>query len=762
VVILEYDLRSYVVHPETPLKQALRTLDERRLRMLVVVDEDGHLVGTFTPGDLNRWLISDRASSLDTTIAEVANRRPRTAPVDAEPSRLRAALEQVNFLPLVDGFGRVTALALRREVHRGLRIGEHRLGRDAPVFVIAEIGNNHNGSLDEARRLIDLAREAGADCAKFQMRDMATLYGAEPSGGRNLGDEYTQDLLARFQLSEDELNRAFEHCRDVGLEPLCTAWDTASVDRLEQAGMAAYKVASADLTHHDLLRRLARTGRPLLCSTGMSTEGEIREAVELLQRLGTQYVLLHCNSTYPAPFKDVNLAYLQSLAELGQSLVGYSGHERDLFVPVAAVALGAVVIEKHFTRDRDQEGNDHRVSLLPAEFARMVEGIRQVEQALGDRGPRSLSQGELMNRVTLAKSVHASRDIAVGEILSREALVVRAPGRGLQPNRLDELVSRPAPRALAAGEVFYPEDVDGADVAPRAFALQGRWGLPVRHHDFRRLLSLSNPRILEFHLSYRDLELDPADFLDEPLAVDLVVHAPELFAGDHTLDLASPDRDWRERSIAEMRRVIDCALGLRGWFANAASPIGIVTNVGGYSMDAPLRRDALRARADRLAESLARLEHPDVELWPQTMPPYPWHFGGQRFHNLFLDARWIDDHCRATGQRVCLDVSHSALACAEAHRPLEEFLDVVLPHTAHLHLADARGVDGEGLQIGEGDVDFGAVARRVRALAPDASWIPEIWQGHERDGAGFWTALARLERSGFGEEASVPQASSRR
>ena len=131
------------------------------------------------------------------------------------------------------------------------------------------------------------------------------------------------------------------------------------------------------------------------------------------------------------------------------------------------------------------------------------------------------------------------------------------------------------------------------------------------------------------------------------------------------------------------------------------------------------------------------------------MPPYPWHFGGQQFHNLFLAAEWIDAFCGESGMRVCLDVSHSMLACTHASASLTAFLEHVLPHTAHLHLADASGVDGEGLQIGDGDVDFVGLADAVRRLAPDASWIPEIWQGHERDGAGFWRALARLELAGF-------------
>ena len=188
---------------------------------------------------------------------------------------------------------------------------------------------------------------------------------------------------------------------------------------------------------------------------------------------------------------------------------------------------------------------------------------------------------------------------------------------------------------------------------------------------------------------------------------------------------------------------------LRPFFRNAQRAIGVVTNVGGFSLDAPLGPRDIADRRARLLESLAELVDPAVELWPQTMPPYPWHFGGQQFHNLFLDAAWIEAFCAETGMRVCLDVSHSMLACTHGAASLADFCERVLPHTAHLHLADAGGVDGEGLQIGEGDIDFEAVAEALSRLAPQASWIPEIWQGHENEGAGFWRALAKLERAGF-------------
>lgn len=751
-MLLDYNILRYTNSCNAPLKEALRQFDREKLRFLMCIDLEGRLYGVLTPGDVTRWLIADGNHSLDIELGEVCYRNPKVAPQGVEPAEVNRLLEHVAYVPVLDTDGRPVALAMRRHLQSGIQIGKHRISNGSPTFVIAEIGNNHNGSLDLAKRLIDLAKEAGADCAKFQMRVISLLYANAGDGDdvrENLGSQYTLDLLRKFQLSPDELFKAFDYCRNVGLEPLCTPWDEASVRHLEEYGLAAYKVASADMTNHHLLKVLASIGKPLICSTGMSRENEIRKMVDLLKHSGTHYVLLHCNSTYPAPFKDVHLSYMDRLKELGDCLVGYSSHERDIFVPVAAVALGAKVIEKHFTVDCSMEGNDHRVSLLPEEFSRMVEGIRQVEVAMGSRGPRHLTQGEMINRVTLAKSVFINCDIEAGTPIEAHMLEVKSPGQGLQPNQMTELIGQSAQRSMKTGDVFYLADLKKLRLKTKKFSFNSHWGLPVRHHDFQKLLKAMNPELLEFHLSYKDLNLNHSTFFPEPVPARLIVHAPELFEEDHILDLTTPDEEYRKRSLFEMRRVIDIAKALSKHFRTVDEPIGIVTNIGGFSQNTPLGPQERRERMEILKRSLTELRDKAVEVWPQTMPPFPWHFGGQRFHNLFVKAEEIVSFCEETGMRVCLDISHSKLACNHAHTSFQWFLEQVLPYTVHLHLADAKGVDGEGLQIGEGDVDFYALVENMRRYAPWASWIPEIWQGHENHGEGFWISLERLESYGI-------------
>lgn len=745
-MIINRKIASYLVLDRESIRDVLVKIDSNEEGMVVCVDDSGLLLGALTDGDFRRWILAEKRPDLERPVGTVINRDIASARITDSAERISSQLDgRVRFLPLTDSEGRCVALARKRTAQ--FAIDHHKIGVGRPCFVIAEIGNNHNGSLELAYRLVDEAIHCGADCAKFQMRDLSALYGNKGDSSdakEDLGSQYTLDLLSRFQLSQDDMFRAFDYCNAKGITPLCTPWDLPSVDALERYGISGYKSASADFTNHDLLTRLAGTGKPLICSTGMSTEAEIRESTMLLRTVGAQYALLHCNSTYPAPFKDLNLRYMDNLRELGSCPVGYSSHDRGINIAVAAAALGANIIEKHFTLDRTMEGNDHRVSLLPGEFADMIVGIRQVEQALGGVMARRISQGELMNREALGKSLMINTDLEPGDTIKAHMLDVRSPGRGLQPNRKSALVGKAAIRKLKAGDTLFPSDLGEDAAVARDFAFKRPFGIPVRYHDLSSLARLSNFDLLEFHLSYKDMEEDETRYFDRVLDMDLVVHAPELFEGDHLLDLCALDADYRARSVQNLRDVIGVTKRLQKWFSKAVRPC-IIVNAGGFTLDKPLDKMERGVRYEMILESLAQLDLGDVEIIPQTMPPFPWHFGGQRYQNLFMDPDETADFCARNGYRVCLDTSHSKLACNQHHWSFSEFVKTVGPYTAHLHIADASGVDGEGLQISEGDIDFPVMARDLQAMAPQASFIPEIWQGHKNGGEGFWRALERLE-----------------
>ncbi|ERS85085.1 hypothetical protein Q667_17685 [Marinobacter sp. C1S70] len=744
-MIIERNITPYTVFADDEISIALQKISANKSGFVFVVASNGVLEGILTDGDFRRWLLRTENFDLTQPVSVAANCNFIHAAETSSNSKLEELLSsRVKYLPLLDSNQRLVAMALHEKA--SIEIDNFCIHELSKTFIIAEIGNNHNGDILLAKRLVDEAVKAGADCAKFQLRDMESVYRNASDDGEDLGAEYTLDLLNRFQLSKHEMFQIFDYCKEKGILPLCTPWDESSLERLESYGMSAYKVASADLTNHDLLQKLTGTGKPLICSTGMSTEREVKTAIDLLDRSGCQYILLHCNSTYPAPFKDINLRYLERLKELSSSgIVGYSGHERGSAIAIAAVALGAKVIEKHFTLDRSMEGNDHRVSLLPDEFRLMVEGIREVEQALGKKSERYVTQGEMMNREVLGKSIVAKRRISKGSIITDMDIEVRSPGKGIPPYRKNELIGKPSDRNIEKGDFFYVSDLRKTKIEPRNYSFSHPFGIPVRYHDFKNLVPLSNLDLVEFHLSYRDLELSPSDYLDpNGYELDLIVHSPELFSGDHILDLSSPDFKYRNRSIDELQRVIEVTRKLEPYF-NTKHDTLIIVNAGGFTQNGFIAK-ALRSEFyERVANSLSKLDAKGTEIIIQTMPPFPWHFGGQSFHNLFMEPDEIVEFCKKYNYRICLDTSHSKLLCNHIKMDFSRFIKMVSPFTAHLHIVDAKGTDEEGLQIEEGELDFSSLARNLNKFCPNASFIPEIWQGHKNSGEGFWVALERLE-----------------
>jgi len=744
---IDHNILSYLVISEDSILSALTKISRNKNKIVFSVDESGILKGVITDGDFRRWLLKQKEIDLNLPVSAIQNKTLQVASIDDQHSDIEALFtHNIRLVPLVDQNRRIVGIAKKNS--DAFHIGDIIIGDDYPTFIIAEIGNNHNGSLELARKLVDAAVLAGANCAKFQMRDLETLYrnsGDSDQSNEDLGSQYTFDLLSRFQLKSEEMFDIFNYCHEKQIIPLCTPWDLVSLNLLEKFGMKAYKLASADLTNHELIQALLDTCKPLICSTGMSTEEEIFKAVDLIKQADVPYILLHCNSTYPAPFKDIHLSYMAHLKDIGGGIVGYSGHERGYFIPIAAVSLGAKVIEKHFTLDRSMEGNDHKVSLIPDEFTAMVKGIREVEEAMGKKQKRSISQGEMINREVLGKSLSISCDLKKGEKINGSMLKIVSPGQGLPVYRKNELVGRKAQHDFKTGDFFFPSDIGEVKTEPRAYKFNRPWGLPVRYHDAVKLLELTNPTLFEFHLSYRDLELDISKVFSKKYDIDFMVHCPELFPGDHILDLSSPNDKYRERSIEELQRVINSTLQLKSYFPSTACPL-IIVNVGGASQNSFEPLEKKKQLYERLCGILESLDTSGVELIPQTMPPFPWHFGGQRCHNLFIDPDEIVEFCENYNYRVCFDISHSYLACNHFKWSFKDFVVQVAPFTAHLHIADAKGVDDEGLQVGDGEIDFSALSQWLLQFAPKASFIPEVWQGHKNDGEGFWKALDRLEK----------------
>lgn len=327
------------------------------------------------------------------------------------------------------------------------------------TLIIAEAGVNHNGDLDMARELIAVAAAAGADLVKFQTFDAASLIAASaPKAGYQIaatGDGESQlDMVRKLELSPADHDVLIAECERRGIGFFSTAFDVASFDLLMTLGLDRVKVPSGEITNLPFLRHVAGSGHPVVLSTGMATLGEIEDALAVLEAGGTpreRITILHCNTEYPTPMRDVNLRAMTSIAAAFGTAVGYSDHTSGIEVAIAAVALGATVIEKHFTLSRTLPGPDHAASLEPGELTAMVAAIRNIEAALGD-GRKRPSPSEVGNRAIARKSLVAAMPVRAGETFTAANVTTKRPGTGLSPMRWDEVIGTVARRDFATDE----------------------------------------------------------------------------------------------------------------------------------------------------------------------------------------------------------------------------------------------------------------------------------------------------------------------
>lgn len=337
------------------------------------------------------------------------------------------------------------------------------------VLIIAEAGVNHNGDIELAKRLIDVAVEAGVDMVKFQTFKADTLVSKTAKKAeyqaKNIGDDDDSqyNMLKRLELSHDNHLELMSYCNEKGIQFFSTAFDTEGLDYLNSLGFERFKVPSGEITNYPYLKKLAEIGKPVILSTGMANMQEIEEAVEILtsKKLGRENItVLHCNTEYPTPMEDVNLLAMNHIKDQIGVEVGYSDHTLGIEVPIAAVALGAKVIEKHFTLDRSLPGPDHIASLEPSELKAMVKAIRNIEYAIAGTGVKEPSRSEIKNKDIARKSIHVNRAVQKGEILGNMDLITLRPGNGISPMKWETVIGSIAKHNLEAFQMLELKDLE--------------------------------------------------------------------------------------------------------------------------------------------------------------------------------------------------------------------------------------------------------------------------------------------------------------
>lgn len=327
------------------------------------------------------------------------------------------------------------------------------------VYIIAEAGVNHNGNLEFAKEMVDKAKESGADCIKFQTFVSKNIV-SKSAGKADYQKQHTDSsesqlqMLRKLELSFDNFIELKEYCKLREIVFLSTAFDFDSIDFLNELDMGIWKIPSGDITNLPYLIKIAKLNKPIILSTGMSTIKDIKVALIALRDNGSgEITVLHCTTEYPTPYEDVNLRAMNTIKEEFNVPVGYSDHSKGIEIPIAAVAMGATVIEKHFTLNRNMEGPDHKASLEPDELKAMVSAIRNVELAIGSKDKQP-AESEKKNMAIARKSIIANRSIKKGEIFTEDNLTVKRPGNGISPMRWFELLGQTAMRDFEEDELI--------------------------------------------------------------------------------------------------------------------------------------------------------------------------------------------------------------------------------------------------------------------------------------------------------------------
>tara|TARA_Y100000590_G_scaffold115951_1_gene132322 strand:- start:12642 stop:13697 length:1056 start_codon:yes stop_codon:yes gene_type:complete len=335
------------------------------------------------------------------------------------------------------------------------------LGAGHPCYIIAEIGINHNGDIELAKKLIETAVEIGANAVKFQKRDLESIYQKEILEKPTLDSQGTEiliDVLKEVEFDEKNFIELKNYCKEKEITFLCTPWDIPSVDFLEKLNVSAYKIASADMTNLPLISYISKFKKPMIISTGMSMMDEIEKTVNFVKEKHATFSLLHCNSTYPSPVELLNLSLIPVLQKKFNVPIGYSGHESSILPSLTAANMGAVIIERHITLDKKMEGIDQASSLEPDEFKTLIQNIRESEKAKGVPN-KKMTRGEVLQREVLGKSIVCSNPISKGELFSENNIEIRTPARGLSPQYFYEIIGKSSNRDIKKGDYIQENDL---------------------------------------------------------------------------------------------------------------------------------------------------------------------------------------------------------------------------------------------------------------------------------------------------------------
>lgn len=598
------------------------------------------------------------------------------------------------------------------------------------IRVYAEIGINHNGQFKVAQDLIHAAAEAGVAGVKFQYRNLDNVYAEGP---RQIGDEILVKEITKNYLSPADILRLVDYAQNLKLEAGISFFDAADLADFgaDISRFDFFKAPSVELSNYDLVNAMLQYGKQVYVSLGCHSESAIEHAFASFK--GDNWLAMHCVSNYPVSLPNAKLGYLRHMAQKWGRDFGYSSHDENWEVCLIAMAMGASVIERHITFDKHAQGLDHSTSSTPDEFKRIVMFAENMPMILSGDGPRIPNQGEKLNLQNLGRSYYAKEAIDVGQVVALDKLSFRSPCIGLGRVEMQQYVGKSPARKIERGAVLSRSTFEPEPTVPEAaidYARSKRVALPVRLHDQAAIEKKFPIGAYEFHLSFGEVlaGLSAAQYGKHNY---YSVHLPDYINSTQLMDPFSPDADQVRESRNILQRTADFARMLQD---KTGKPVPIV---GSFSV---VHKD-LKDFYEQHAALLSGYEKQGVSILPQWLPPIAWYFGGSvklNALNQLRDVELIRKHKLA----ICMDVCHLCMGDSLFHFGATQVMGALMPLIKHIHIADADGIDGEGLQFGEGAP--GNKAALQAAMDVDCMKVIEVWQGHLDGGAGFAKALTLL------------------
>ena len=609
------------------------------------------------------------------------------------------------------------------------------LWSECQIPFICEIGLNHEGSIKKAKYLIDQISKAGGQLVKFQYRSKAGV--EESLLAKEIGAEYVAQYIKRTYLNLSAYEELDNYAQSMGLKTLFSVWDCNAASEIKSLGHSVVKIGSGDLSNIHLVKKCHQLGFELILSTGLHTGEETKDILTKYKSWGINFVAMHCQSTYPAPYHHLYLGFIKELCELTGNQVGYSCHSLDSSILPLALGLGARFFEKHVTLNRDGEGNDHKASILPSELSEILNMLNRLNDTGFADKQRPLSPGEKLNQLALRKGSMAIVDIDPDTSIEECQIKPSYESGGI--SIFDVVMNKlgPVRRHIKSGDVIKPEHFRNKPEY-KTYNFK-KFGLPCRFHDADEVVQRFNPVWLEYHLSLKDLDAIQQYILPETYCC---FHAPDYFEGDFFL--CTRDRESTDKSLGYLRRLGNLISELRnrsGSRQNARPHV--VVSIGNETEIAEnLSESEVHASYRNCGEMLKRLNDEfELEFIPQTLPERAWYLGGQRRINTFACPEEVLNFSSLYKLNICFDTAHTILACNSLGKDWKLYADSLYNISRNIHLADAESIDNEGLQIGDGELTMQLIKTIVLG---DKTWMPEIWQGHREEYQGFSEALDKI------------------